>query len=211
VIAPPRSISLRDSFVIAPLYEGKKLLKNSDSEAAMVLTRYAGERITPVTFARIEERLGSQSRTLIHIICHGEDDGSGIQSLLLEGGKQLSSTAVLGMSGLAALFRTKRPVVFLNACKVGQTVPSLVGLGGFVSSFIRLGATAVIAPLWSVEDGTAHEIAREFYARLAATPGMPFAEIFSLIRAKAYEKNTGRDTYAAYCFYGDPYATLLTS
>lgn len=112
------------------------------------------------------------------------------------------------MTGMAQLFRAKRPVVFLNACKIGQTVPSLVGLGGFVASFIKLGATAVIAPLWSVEDSVANKVATSFYEALKNTPEMPLAKILSSIRAEAYNEGGGRDTYAAYCFYGDPFATL---
>ena len=104
------------------------------------------------------------------------------------------------------IFAKKRPVVFLNACEVGRGAPALVGLGGFVSSFIRLGATAVIAPLWSVDDVAAHAIAEEFYRAVKERPGTPFSRIFSEIRAKAYDRKIAEDTYAAYCFYGDPYA-----
>lgn len=210
VIAPSSRILLRDSFVIAPAYSGSRRLRNSDVEAAMVLRSYPGDRISPADFGNIETRLGSEVRSLIHFICHGDDDGTGIQSVVLEDGAQLSSYALLGMAGLARLFRAKRPVVFLNACKVGQTLPSLVGLGGFVVSFIKLGATAVIAPLWSVEDDVAHDIATQFYSQLTSDPTIPLAKVFSAIRAKAYEDGSGRDTYAAYCFYGDPFAALAS-
>ncbi|WP_198031666.1 CHAT domain-containing protein [Bradyrhizobium sp. Ec3.3] len=208
VIAPSSKIQLRDCFVVAPAYPGSCKLAFSDNEAAMVLARYSGDKIEPADFATIQSRLGTEARTLVHFICHGDDDGSGIQTIALEGGRTLSSTALLGMSGLAKLFRAKRPVVFLNACKVGQTVPSLVGLGGFVASFIKLGATAVIAPLWSVEDSVANKVATSFYEALKNTPEMPLAKIFSAIRAEAYKDGSGRDTYAAYCFYGDPFATV---
>lgn len=208
VISPARRIILQDSFVIAPVYSGSQRLQNSDVEAAMVLRSYRGERIAPADFGTIETRLGSEARTLVHFICHGNDDGGGIQSLVLEGGAQLPAHALLGMTGLAKLFRSKRPLVFLNACKVGQPLPSLVGLGGFVVSFIKLGATAVIAPLWSVEDDVAHDVATEFYQQLSFDPKISLAKIFSTIRAKAYEDGSGRDTYAAYCFYGDPFASL---
>ena len=98
-------------------------------------------------------------------------------------------------------------LVFLNACEVGRGCPALVGLGGFVSSFIRLGATAVIAPLWSVEDEAAHPIAEEFYRAVKDRPGTPFSRIFAEIRAKAYDPAIAKDSYAAYCFNGDPLAS----
>jgi len=208
VISPARQIVLRDSFVVAPTYPPKKQLRNSPLEAAMVLQKYPGEQISPADFDTIEAKLGSEARTLVHFICHGDDDESGIQTILLEGGEPLPSHAVLGMPGLAKLFRTKRPVVFLNACKVGQTLPSLVGLGGFVVSFIKLGAAAVIAPLWSVDDNVALDVATQFYDRLSSEPKTQLSRIFSDIRAKAYQPGSGQDTYAAYCFYGDPLAIL---
>jgi hypothetical protein len=77
-----------------------------------------------------------------------------------------------------------------------------------VTSFIKLGAAAVIAPLWSVEDDVAREIASNFYGKLKEDPKAPIAQIFAATREKAYEPGSGRDTYAAYCFYGDPYASL---
>lgn len=208
VISPSSKVKLRDCFIIAPDYAGNRKLRFSKDEADMVLARYSGDKISPADFPTIQSRLGTEARTLVHFICHGDDDGSGIQTIALEGGRTLSSSALLGMTGLAQLFRAKRPVVFLNACKIGQTVPSLVGLGGFVASFIKLGATAVIAPLWSVEDAVAHKVATSFYDALKSTPELPLAKVFSSIRAEAYKDGSGRDTYAAYCFYGDPFATL---
>jgi hypothetical protein len=56
-----------------------------------------------------------------------------------------------------------------------------------VTSFIKLGATAVIAPLWSVEDDVAREIASNFYGKLKEDPKAPIAQIFAATREKAYE------------------------
>jgi CHAT domain-containing protein len=142
----------------------------------------------------------------VHFVCHGKDTAGGSQTIYLEGGEVLSSASILGMLGVRELFSTKRPVVFLNACEVGRGAPALVGVGGFAASFIRMGATAVIAPLWSVDDKAAHAIAEEFYRTVRARPGLPFSRIFAGIRGKAYDRETGQDTYAAYCFYGDPCA-----
>jgi hypothetical protein len=75
--------------------------------------------------------------------------------------------------------------------------------GGFAKGFTDLGARAVIAPLWDVKDTIAYQIAEEFYRKVRANPRTPFGEILSRIRAKAYDSGA-EDTYAAYCFYGDP-------
>jgi len=46
----------------------------------------------------------------------------------------------------------------------------------------------------------------EFYKEAKENPRVPFSEIIRQQRAKAYDAAIGEDTYAAYCFYGDPLA-----
>jgi hypothetical protein len=208
-VAPSRTLNIVDSSVIAPAYSGSMILRNSLPEAQMVVAQYPGEIIRPAPFASVGKELGTVSRSLIHFVCHGKDSPGGIQCIRLDDGEELSSANVLGIDGIGELFAKKRPVVFLNACEVGRTTPSLVGLGGFVASFIKLGATAVIAPLWSVEDAIAHEIAVEFYREIKSDPTRPVSQIFKKIRTRGYDPSSGKDTYVAYCFYGDPGARLV--
>jgi len=70
-------------------------------------------------------------------------------------------------------------------------------------------ASAVVAPLWSVKDSIAHEVAMTFYQRMKAEPKTPLAEILRDLRKRSYAETGGEDTYAAYCFYGDPLATCV--
>jgi hypothetical protein len=206
VISATRTITLTDSFVIAPNYGGRGDLKSAAAEADMVASYFNGELISPATFARIKTRFLGQPKSLIHFVCHGNSGDVETQSLRLEGDESLTSSSLIGITGLSKVLATKHPMVFLNACEVGRGVPSLVGLGGFAPTFIELGASAVIAPLWSVDDEIAHEIAETFYGMIRQDPTMPFSRVFSEIRAKAYV--SGKDTYAAYCFFGDPLASL---
>lgn len=208
IIAPPRQIRLSDSHVIAPTYSGKRALDEAAAEAAMVIANYPGNIVTPADFETIESALGTSGRSLIHFVCHGEDDQSGIQCIHLEAGGKLTSSSVIRMRGIADRLATTRPVVFLNACEVGRGAPALVGLGGFAPAFIRLGAAAVIAPVWSVDDADAHQVARDFYAALKTDRNIPISKIIARIRAKAYDKDLCRDSFAAYCFYGDPCAIV---
>jgi hypothetical protein len=210
-VAPAWSLRIVDSSVIAPAYTGTLILKNAFAEANMVVDQYPGDIIRPARFANVQKGLATVGRSLIHFVCHGKDGQSGIQILRLDNNEELSSANILGIDGLGELFSTSRPVVFLNACEVGRVAPSLVGLTGFVSSFIKLGATAVIAPLWSVEDKIAHEIAVHFYQEIKNNPSQTVSEIFKKVRAKGYDPMTGRDTYVAYCFYGDPNAKIEIS
>ena len=49
-----------------------------------------------------------------------------------------------------------------------------------------------------------------FYDTVKKKPGTPFANIVRELRAKAYAEG-GEDSYAAYCFYGDPHAAAAKS
>jgi len=86
-------------------------------------------------------------------------------------------------------------------------VPSLSGGSGFPRSFGNLGAHAILAPLWPVSDALAHDVALNLY-KAAVKPDAPsIASILRDIRRKGYEDKDA-DTFAAFCFYGDPNARL---
>lgn len=79
-----------------------------------------------------------------------------------------------------------------------------MGSTGFAAVFTRLGARGVIAPIWGVRDSVAAAVARTFYRRIKADPTVRLAEVMCEIRKLAYEGLDPEDSYAAYCFYGDP-------
>jgi len=212
-VAPSVRVPLVDSFVIAPTYPGPKpsQLRKTAEEIQLVLAAVPGSRVQPADVFSIDEQLGQGGRSLVHFACHGADSPKvGIQAVFLDGGvSRLTSIAVGQIAGVMKAFE-KKPLVFLNACEVGRPAIALVGIGGFAKAFIDLGAAGVIAPLWSVSDTTAFDVAQRFYsaATKAAENGPPpsFAEILSGIRKLAYDPAVGDDTYAAYIFYGDPNA-----
>jgi CHAT domain-containing protein len=137
----------------------------------------------------------------------GHGSAAGGQSLDLEDGQTLTSTKVRGLATFRTAFARLPTLVLLNACEVGRPAPALSGVGGLVQALIRQRAGGVIAALWSVEDSIAHKIAAEFYEEALKEPARPFADILRAIRARAYdEANPLEDSYAAYCFYGDPQA-----
>jgi hypothetical protein len=207
VVAAPQKIRLTDCFIIAPDYADKsKVLKWAKDETALVQNTFApkAEVIDPAKFAAVTKKLQAELRCVVHFVCHGKEDSAGIQTIDLMD-EELSSNAVSGMRDLCKAFREKRPMVFLNACQVGRPTRALVGIGGFADAFIQIGASAVVAALWSVVDETARLVAEEFYKGVTAEPTRPFAAILRDVRRKAYESGA-KDTYAAYCFYGDPAA-----
>ena len=211
-VAPRPKIPLTSSYVVAPDYPGPSPmpLTHAANEVNVVLSTVKGDRITPADLDTLDVRLGAEGRSLLHLVCHGANSpGLGVQCIYLDGGiDELSSLDVSQLKGLLAAFRQK-PLVFLNACEVGRPTISLSGIGGFAGAFIDIGAAAVIAPLWSVRDGIAYDVALRFYEAVkgAQSTGRPYADILREIRARAYDPTIAEDTYAAYCFYGDPFAT----
>jgi hypothetical protein len=207
VAAAQQRISMTDSYVIAPKYAPNRALPHAQDEAAYVIARFPGKPIQPVDFQNIVRTFKTGGRTLVHFACHGSSGAAGKQAIELENSTTLASDVLLGVTDVETALREKQSFVFLNACEVGRGTPALSGVGGFAESFIDMGASAVVAPLWSVKDGIAHEIALKFYDETLKNPQLSFAEILSGIRARAYDPQIGEDTYAAYCFYGDPLAS----
>jgi len=202
-IHPPQKVSLRDAYVVAPR---DSKLKTAEDEAKIVMDGFQGVRIDPAAARTLDEAFQQHGPTLLHFVCHGKSGAGGSQVLLMEKTQELYASALAAMQGIEEGFAISKPLVFLNACEVGRQEPALIGIGGFAEEFMSLGASAVIAPLWSVKDSIAHEIAVEFYRRVKAEPATPFTAILRDLRAKSYAKEGGEDTYAAYCFYGDPLA-----
>ncbi|MFY9821568.1 MAG: CHAT domain-containing protein [Thermoanaerobaculia bacterium] len=203
-VHPPQRILLRDAYVVAPR---DSRLGAAEAEATVILDGFHGVRIDPASARQLDQAFQQHGAALLHFICHGKSGAGGSQVLVMEKTQELYASALAAMPGIEMGFAASRPLVFLNACEVGRQEPALVGTGGFAEEFMALGASAVIAPLWSVKDTIAHEIAVEFYRRIKAEPATPFAAILRDLRAKSYAIEGGEDTYAAYCFYGDPLAT----
>lgn len=204
-ISAPQRIPIKDAFIVAPR-DTRPPLASADKEATFLEREFAGQRVDPAGVQGLNTVLGQQGRTLLHFVCHGKSGQAGGQVLVLEKQEELDAGSLRAMRGVKKAFKEGRPLVFLNACEVGRQEPALVGAGGFAEAFMALGASGVIAPLWSVKDSVAHEIAEKFYERVKAEPNTPFAQILADLRRQSYAENGGEDTYAAYCFYGDPLA-----
>ena len=203
--APKQQRPIEDSYVFAPVYASP--LAKAEEEAEWVCGHFNGQAVSPADRDHLDTMLAQKPVGLVHFVAHGKSEGS-MQSIRLADGTDFTSTELGGNDTIQDAFYAKSPLIFLNACEVGRTTPTLVGAGGFAAAFITAGARGVVAPLWSVRDTIAHDVAVDFYTAALATPERPFADILKDIRAKAYAADGGEDTYAAYCFYGDPLTAL---
>lgn len=198
-LPPPQHCKLADTYVIAPDYPVP--LRHSDAEVSLVLSLFDGTEITPATYERIMKALGERRVSLLHFVCHGRSDEDG-QCITLADNERLYAIAARGAEEFNHAFDAA-PFVFLNACETGRQQPALVSPQGFAPVFINLGASAVIAAVWSIEDDVALEVARTLYESICTGRNRSPAAILRELRARSYAPN-GKDSYAAYCFYGDP-------
>ncbi len=101
-------------------------------------------------------------------------------------------------------------LVFLNCCHVGNTsadalphVPRYPELAAnLATQFIRMGARAVVAAGWAVDDLAAQAFAQTLYAEMQR--GRPFGEAVFTARTGIHRRFGHVNTWGAYQCYGDP-------
>jgi hypothetical protein len=107
----------------------------------------------------------------------------------------------------ATLVSRDRPLVFLNACRVGQQGWSLTQLGGWAAAWVgRCRCGAFLGPLWAVDDWIAFEFARAFYQSL--DDGLTFGQAANAARARARSLAPDDPTWLAYSIYAHPNGRL---
>ena len=140
-----------------------------------------------------------------HFSGHGkfeasDPNSSGIQ---LEEGQALRPDD-LSDTTIKRLGRAK-PLIFLNACQLGQSALSLTNVGGWAPQVLRAQAAAFVGAYWSVYDDTAFKFAREFYNRLFG--GMTIGQAAQ--EARLAIREGGDPTWLAYTVYAHPLAAVV--
>lgn len=189
---------VEDARVAVALEDGPPM---AEQEADLIYTAVGGRPLATESASAIKKELEGWTGTVLHFVCHGEPE-----ALLLDNQIALTANQVAGMrEDLMPGWSESAPVVFLNACMAAQARPALIGPGGLSRSWTEAGAAAVVAPLWSVRDEVAHEVAKLFYDRVKQEPTVSYAEIVRDIRARSETEQ--EDSYAAYCYFGSPWAS----
>jgi hypothetical protein len=197
---PPTEIAVHSAAVISGVYSrpGWNRLKEAEAEAQDLQASLHATAV-PATATEVLECLaGTPPADLLHFAVHGIYDPNGLQDgLMLTDGETLDPLEVSG----TVLKRS--PFVFLNACQVGSGNKLLGDYAGMAAAFLKAGAAGVVAPLWSVKDTIAREIAVDFYK--ATAEGASPAEALRRAR-KGFEASAKPQsaTYLAYQFFGHP-------
>lgn len=206
VKSPPRRVDASSCVLVAPEYSEQRRLDGS-RELELFTARLHGRTAPTSSVDKLDSYLGEFGASVVHFVCHGSA-ASEDEAIYLDGDTQLRAGVVRIKSGFRKVCRS-RPFIFLNSCETGRNRPSLGGATGFPKIFGELGAAAVIAPIWSVRDDVASEVALELYERALDEPNRTLAELVRDIRAHAFDpEKEFEDSFAAYCYYGDPAARL---
>ncbi len=168
---PPRRVDAATMAVVWGVYHSASLppLEAAEEEAKRIQKLYGATSID----ARPEEVFGllggDPPADILHFAVHGRYDplGAGDGIYLVEG-PPIDPLQIRGSD-----LTSRSPFVFLNACQVGSAQELLGSYGGIAQAFLQVGASAVIAPLWSIDDEIAQHIALEFYQQALAADMTP--------------------------------------
>ncbi len=149
---------------------------------------------------------------ILHLAAHGvfefdREDGKGPVSGLVLGDGLFFTAAE------ADQLRYVPELVFINCCHLGQMrgdSPPRVAFhklaANLATQFIKMGARAVVAAGWAVDDAAAKTFATAFYSRLLK--GDLYGDAVLQARSDTYRMHGETNTWGAYQCYGDPSFSL---
>lgn len=206
--SPPQLLPVTDSVFIAPTYDAPDRQLDPAVELDTLRTHFDIDQPKSASYSALDQYFAEHDASLIHFVCHGQNLADS-EVLLLDRDEQCTAADVRDSTGFARACSTRKPLVFINACDAGQHNIALgAGGSGFPMAFSELGARAVIAPLWPVSKLNAPKVAKELYERAFAAKDTPLAAIVAELRERAFTEPEFDDSWAAYCFFGDPCARL---
>ena len=173
------------------------------SELAQLSARYQAEEI-PLTSTDVLGFLQHGSAQAVHFACHGSMSVKTPykSQLLMEDHPQSITPPNISSYEVETGLGAEHPLVFLNACQSGAIANQLSLVSGFPAAFLKAGASAVICPLWTVDDEQAMVISKLFYEAAFEQPGITLGEIMQKIHQRWESEQ--QLTYLAYVLYGDP-------
>ena len=178
-------------------------LPHVDDELAHLSQRYQAEEVA-LTSTDVLSFLQNGSAQAMHFACHGMMSMKTPykSQLLMEDHPQSITPPNISSYEVETGLGAEHPLIFLNACQAGATADQLSLVSGFPAAFLKAGASAVICPLWTVDDEQASIISKLFYEAAFEQPGITLGEIMRRIHQRWESEQ--QLTYLAYVLYGDP-------
>jgi hypothetical protein len=212
---PPMASAVVDTMLVfagdyAALVSGQRPLPQAIEEGERLVARYDAIQkdailsdVTDLINNEVWDHGERVTVDAIHFACHGEVSTDPLRNgiVLSDGVLRLGADMIAG----SAIGSTSEPFVFLNACQLGLETEGLDGnYGGLAGAFLDQGATGFVAPLWSVDDDVAQEVALDFYQRVYDEK-VPVGEVMRQLRSR-FDMDASRPhaSYLAYVYYGHP-------
>ncbi len=205
VLPPPTSHDVAGMALVIGDYAASinwRKLPEAQAEGEALAARYPSSRWTataPDLDRLLDNDLDGRPGDILHMACHGATDPDNLQwsgIILSDDEDRLSPLMIRG----SVLPREQRPLVFLNACQVGQGTDGMSDSGSLGAAFVREGATGFVAPLWEVDDALASSMALDFY-RDTLDDGCTVGEALRRSRSKWTPTTSTR---LAYVYWGHP-------
>jgi hypothetical protein len=197
---PPRSADANSIAVVWGKYDqpGWDRLEEAEAEAEDLHKEYEAKKVEARVAAVKKCLRGDPKSDILHFAVHGQYDPNGTEDgIVLVDRQTLDPDVVRGQT-----FEEPR-FVFLNACQVGSGSQVLGDYSGMAEAFLHAGASAVVAPLWSINDGLARKLATGFYrATFRGTP--PAAFLRDKRRSFTELESPQSSIHMAYQFFGHP-------
>ncbi|KVH72215.1 hypothetical protein WJ41_13870 [Burkholderia ubonensis] len=211
--APPRELALNDwrflsaEFPLgthAPAVDLSYFTETLPNKRSLHPTRIAARTDD------LYEALAAGDFDVLHLACHAASPQGAIDRAALIIGDQAQPGSAEPQLVEAdsvtvkaeAQLRTRRPLVFLNACETGRAGAILTAWGGWPEIFMRAGAGAFVGTAWAVREKPASAFALAFYDALL--DGRLLHEAASAARVAA--KAAGDASWLAFKIYGHPRA-----
>lgn len=160
-----------------------------------------------MTRAEVKSFLETGMADVLHFSCHGDMSAQQPEDSSLELEDKKIKPGLVSRPETRLGIGKSKPLVFLNACQVGGAGRVLGLVFGWPQAFLNIGSTACIAPLWSVIDENARDVAEDFYKlTLIDTAPKSLGQALQSIRQQWRAKRSL--TYLGYILYGDPMARI---
>lgn len=184
--ALPREVVVRHrrARYLCPAYKGPGLgLAFTQQEIDLVKSAVRAAVVRPGTSEAVSQ-LVTAGFDLLHFAGHGVWSTTPPDQRLLLARYRTTRPTEEGTAYSAATLRRDLPdratvatdvadatdvtikMVFLNACDVGRTDASVVGLGGFPEAFLRGGVGVLLGCSWAIDDEIGSTFSRHFYEAL---------------------------------------------
>lgn len=204
-LPPPTEVKIASSAVVCGSYvgpEGQPLLE-AEEEARLLRETYGAVPVNADMREVLDCLKGHPKVELLHFAVHGRYEPGGTSD-----GLALVDGTVLAAEQIRSRNLDSGPFVFLNACQVGSGAKVLGDYAGIAAAFVYAGASGVVAPLWSVQDHIARDVALRFYERVFG--GAPPAEAFRSERGRFVDSpDTTSSISLAYQFFGHPSLKIM--